>query len=90
MKTQYIYLHGFASSPNSAKAQYINERFSELNHSLIIPDFNQNDFSHLTLSRQIRQISQLLPLDTPVTLLGSSFGGLTAAYLAENIIKLNA
>lgn len=83
MKNKYIYLHGFASSPNSAKAQYIRERFSELNHSLMIPDLNQNDFSHLTLSRQIAQVVQLLPIDTPVTLLGSSFGGLTAASLAE-------
>ncbi|PSF38445.1 esterase [Aphanothece hegewaldii CCALA 016] len=84
MTNQYIYLHGFASSPDSAKAQYISDRFSSLSLPLIIPDLNQNDFTHLTLSRQIKQVQKLFsPLETSVTLLGSSFGGLTSAYLAE-------
>lgn len=84
MTTKYIYLHGLASNPNSAKAQYISDRFSELSFPLIIPDLNQNDFSHLTLSRQIAQVSPLfLSSNAAVTLLGSSFGGLTSAWLAE-------
>jgi pimeloyl-ACP methyl ester carboxylesterase len=86
--TKYIYLHGFASSPDSAKAQYISDRFSELPISLIIPDLNQNDFPHLTLTRQIAQVSHLLSFDAPVTLLGSSFGGLTSAWLAEKYTQV--
>lgn len=86
--TKYIYLHGFASSPDSAKAQYISDRFSELSLPLMIPDLNENDFSHLTLSRQIEQVSRLLRRDASVTLLGSSFGGLTSAYLAEKYTQV--
>ncbi len=80
----YIYLHGFASSPQSAKAKYLRDRFHSVNHVLELLDLNQNDFSHLTLSRQIRQVqASLPPAPTPVTLIGSSFGGLTAAWVAE-------
>ncbi|WP_299043679.1 YqiA/YcfP family alpha/beta fold hydrolase [uncultured Thermosynechococcus sp.] len=80
---QYLYLHGFASSPRSGKAQYFRDRFEELGQSLLIPDLNQGDFFHLTLSRQIAQVAALLSPGEPVTIIGSSFGGLTAAWLAE-------
>lgn len=80
----YIYLHGFASSPQSAKARYLFDRFQELGLALITPDFNQGGFSTLTLSRQIQQVRSLLPPDHgPVTLIGSSFGGLTAAWVGD-------
>ena len=79
---KYIYLHGFASIPNSAKARFIRDRFLEKQISLSIPDLNQNNFSDLTLTRQINQVSQEFS-DGPVTLIGSSFGGLTAAWLGE-------
>lgn len=80
----YLYLHGFASSPQSAKAQYLGDRFQSLNLSLTIPDLNQGGFYNLTLTRQIQQVEALFPADsTPVVLIGSSFGGLTAAWLGE-------
>ena len=79
---KYIYLHGFASSPNSAKARYIRDRFLEKQIALSVPDLNQNNFSDLTLTRQINQVSQEFS-DGPVTLIGSSLGGLTAAWLGE-------
>jgi len=79
---KYIYLHGFASSPDSAKARYIRDRFLEKQISLSVPDLNQNNFSELTLTRQMRQVSQEFS-DVPVTLIGSSLGGLTAAWLGE-------
>jgi len=81
---KYIYLHGFASSPGSAKAVYLRDRFAELGVTLLIPDLNQNDFSHLTLTRQIQQIqTEFLSTPTPITLIGSSLGGLTAAWLGD-------
>lgn len=83
METCYIYLHGFASSPQSAKAQALSDRFREKNLSLLIPDLNQGDFFNLTLSRQIQQVEQLFPAEQPITLIGSSFGGLTAAWLGD-------
>lgn len=78
----FIYLHGFASSPQSAKAQYFGECFRALGLPLQIPDLNQNDFYHLTLTRQLQQVEQLL-IESPVTIIGSSFGGLTAAWLGQ-------
>lgn len=80
----FIYLHGFASSPRSAKAVYLQHQFQSIGQSLILPDLNQGDFFHLTLPRQIQQVEALLPeKDSPVTLIGSSFGGLTAAWIGE-------
>lgn len=84
-QTDYIYLHGFASSPKSSKAQYLRDRFSTLNIPLKIPDFNQGGFSDLTITRQIQQVkAEIEPDNTSVTLIGSSLGGFTAAWLGEN------
>ena len=83
--TEYIYLHGFASSPKSNKAQYLRDRFAEKNIDLKILDLNQGDFSNLTLTRQIEQTRSAFPDgDTPITLIGSSFGALTCAWVAQD------
>ncbi|MGK7941006.1 MAG: YqiA/YcfP family alpha/beta fold hydrolase [Crocosphaera sp.] len=83
-KTKYIYLHGFASSPNSTKAQQFKTLFAQQNIPLLIPDLNQNDFYHLTITRQIKQIATYLENDPAATvLIGSSLGGLTSAWLGE-------
>lgn len=79
---KHVYLHGFASSPRSTKAQHLSDRFQSLHLSLEIPDLNQGNFQNLTLTRQIRQVQTLIK--EPVTLIGSSFGGLTAAWIAED------
>ncbi|AFY82953.1 YqiA/YcfP family alpha/beta fold hydrolase [Oscillatoria acuminata] len=80
----YIYLHGFASSPDSFKANYLRDRFAELAIPLKIPNLNQGDFSHLTLTRQLEQVAKEFPPENAkVTLIGSSFGGLTSAWLAQ-------
>ena len=81
---RFIYLHGFASSPESAKAVYLRKAFAGLDISLEIPDLNQEDFSHLTITRQLQQVARMFPPDgTPVTLIGSSLGGLTSAWLGQ-------
>ncbi|MEP0857976.1 YqiA/YcfP family alpha/beta fold hydrolase [Trichocoleus sp. DQ-U1] len=80
----YLYLHGFASSPQSTKAIYLRDRLSSLKIPLTIPDFNQGDFSHLTITRQIKQVAAEFPPNSmPVTVIGSSLGGLTAAWVGE-------
>ncbi len=80
----YIYLHGFASSPFSTKACYLGDRFTEKGINLKILDLNQGDFSHLTLTKQIHRVASSFPsANTIVTIIGSSFGGLSAAHLAE-------
>ncbi|MDY7012048.1 MAG: YqiA/YcfP family alpha/beta fold hydrolase [Cyanobacteriota bacterium] len=87
---QYIYLHGFASSPRSTKAQYLRDRFAEVGIPLNVLDLNQGDFSHLTLTRQLQQTAAIFPERyIPVTLIGSSFGGLTAAWLAQQLPQVH-
>jgi uncharacterized protein len=99
--SSYIYLHGFASSPDSAKAKYFRDRISAIPIDLKTPDLNQNDFSSLTLTRQLQQIEteflqpQTLDIQAEnvknpgeVTIIGSSFGGLTAAWLAQRQISV--
>ncbi|MBW4624288.1 MAG: alpha/beta hydrolase [Brasilonema octagenarum HA4186-MV1] len=84
MSGEFIYLHGFASSPDSAKAKYIRTCFAQANIKLKIPDLNADDFSHLTITRQLSQIASEFNHDsTPVTLIGSSLGGLSAAHLGQ-------
>ncbi|BAY33913.1 hypothetical protein NIES2107_58170 [Nostoc carneum NIES-2107] len=87
----FIYLHGFASSPHSAKAQDISDRFAQIGIKLTIPDLNAGDFSHLTITRQINQIAAEFPADSaPVTLIGSSLGGLTAAHLGQKYSQVQS
>ncbi len=85
----YIYLHGWASSPDSSKAVFFQQQFAKYAISIQIPDLNQNDFYHLTITRQINQVAALFPDDnTPVTLIGSSLGGLTSLWLAEKYLQV--
>jgi uncharacterized protein len=85
----YFYLHGFASSPNSTKAQDIQQRLSQLQISISIPDLNRGGFSDLTITRQIQQITAELPPNSqPVTLIGSSLGGLISAHLAQQYLQV--
>ncbi|MEM9165347.1 MAG: YqiA/YcfP family alpha/beta fold hydrolase, partial [Cyanobacteria bacterium P01_F01_bin.4] len=51
-------------------------------HAMQIPDLNQDNFGQLTLTRQIQQVRPLVQANT--VLIGSSFGGLTACWLAEH------
>lgn len=81
--TTYIYLHGFASSPKSSKAKYLRDRFREIGLDLQVLDLNRDDFTNLTLTRQIRQTIAAFPKDESITLIGSSFGALTAAWVAQ-------
>jgi uncharacterized protein len=78
-----FYLHGFASSPNSTKVGYFSDRLREHGVTVRCPDFNQPDFSTLTLTRMLDQLAtELGALDgNRATLIGSSLGG-TLAILA--------
>ncbi len=81
----YIYLHGFASGPGSTKAQALKSRFASVGIDLLVPDLNRGDFTHLTISRQIAQVVDLFPQDgSPITLIGASLGGWTAAIIAQD------
>lgn len=84
----YFYLHGFASSPQSAKATYLRERFAAIQIELPTPDLNQGDFANLTLTRNINQVEAEFPSGVPITLIGSSLGGITAAWLGQRNLQV--
>lgn len=90
-KYTYIYLHGFASSPKSNKAVYLRDRFAEININLKVIDLNQDNFTYLTLTRQIDQVeSEIIDESQPVILIGSSFGGVTSTFLAERSLHIQS
>ncbi|TAD78991.1 MAG: alpha/beta fold hydrolase [Oscillatoriales cyanobacterium] len=82
---RYFYLHGFASGPQSFKARDLAARFRSRGQELTLLDFNDGGFADLTLTRQIQQVERAIAAEPsqPVTLIGSSFGGLTALWVAE-------
>jgi uncharacterized protein len=82
--SRVLYLHGFASSPASRKAQFFSTKLKELGFAVEIPDLAEGDFRHLTLSKQLAVVARLAQA-RPVTLIGSSMGGyLAALYAAEH------
>ncbi|WP_404784785.1 YqiA/YcfP family alpha/beta fold hydrolase [Altericista sp. CCNU0014] len=85
----YLYLHGFASGPQSVKAVDLRDRFAARGIDLKVPDLNQPDFFNLTLTRQIQQCEAILAADSGAwTIVGSSLGGLTATWLAQRNLKV--
>jgi pimeloyl-ACP methyl ester carboxylesterase len=85
-----LYLHGFASSPHSRKAQFFADKLSAKGIHLEIPVLDQGDFRNLTITGQLGVIEQVVA-DQPVVLIGSSLGGYLAALYAVrhlNVLRL--
>jgi pimeloyl-ACP methyl ester carboxylesterase len=79
-----FYLHGFASSAQSTKARYFQDRLTERGRTLVCPDFNGPDFRTLTMTRMLEQLDRAIGRpDQPVALVGSSLGGTLAVLAAE-------
>jgi pimeloyl-ACP methyl ester carboxylesterase len=81
-----FYLHGFASSPESGKAEYLRARLAPLGIPLHAPDFNEPDFSSLTVSRMLEQVRAAVAAlpPGPVGLIASSLGGFVAIHAAAS------
>jgi len=79
--SRLIYLHGFASSPQSTKGQYFRQRFADLARELELPDLTQGDFEHSTLTQQLGLLDSLIGGQRAI-LIGSSLGGYLAALFA--------
>jgi pimeloyl-ACP methyl ester carboxylesterase len=79
-----LYLHGFASSPESSKATYFSDRLAARGIRMECPDLNQPDFSTLTVSRMLQQVEDRIRALPPgdVALIGSSLGGFVAVEAA--------
>jgi hypothetical protein len=78
---RFVYLHGFASGPQSRKAQSFRRALAECGIELEIPRLDEGDFERLTISRQLRMVEKTLA-GTPCRLIGSSMGGYLAALYA--------
>jgi pimeloyl-ACP methyl ester carboxylesterase len=77
-----IYLHGFASTPLSRKAQVFERGFREQGTRIEVPDLAEGDFEHLTITGQLRVVERVAA-GRPVSLIGSSMGGYLAALYAS-------
>jgi uncharacterized protein len=76
-----LYLHGFASAPSSSKAQFFRRILESAGATVEIPDLNEGDFEHLTITRQLALLERIAS-GAPVGLMGSSLGGYLAALYA--------
>lgn len=85
--TRFVYLHGFASSPQSSKAQFFRKRFAERGLELNIPALDQGNFTALTITGQLEVIDAAVA-GQPTVLLGSSMGGYLAALYAARHLNI--
>jgi pimeloyl-ACP methyl ester carboxylesterase len=84
-----VYLHGFASSPDSSKAAFFAERFAGHGVTFLCPDLNQPAFAALTVTRMLQQLdAQICALpQADVVLIGSSLGGFVAVEAAARQVR---
>ena len=77
--TKILYLHGFASSSNSTKANLINSFIKENAKStqILIPDLD-ND-----IESAYHQIDLIIKKESPSSIIGSSLGGFYATYFSD-------
>jgi len=80
-----VYLHGFASSPASSKAQRFARELAARGVGMSCPDFNQPDFETLTVTRMLDQTADAVAAAPvgPVALIGSSLGAFVAIHSAR-------
>ena len=86
--TRIVYLHGFASTPLSTKAQFFKRQFDGADFE--IPRLDNGDFETLTVTGQLQVVDRAVHGD-PVILMGSSLGGYLAALYAsrhDNVERL--
>ena len=85
--SRLFYLHGFASSARSTKAGYFSDRLRAHGLGMRCPDFNEPDFSTMTMTRMLAQLDRELAGAGPgaVTLIGSSLGGTLAILAAARL-----
>ncbi len=78
-----LYLHGFASGPQSRKAGFFAGRLREAGFPVDIADLAEDGFERLTISGQLRVIERSARGQS-VVLIGSSLGGYLAALYAAS------
>jgi uncharacterized protein len=79
-----LYLHGFASSARSSKATFFAKQLLDAGINLQTPDFNEPDFSTLTITRMVDHVLGILAAhpNERAVLIGSSLGAFVAVQVA--------
>lgn len=78
---KFVYLHGFASSPASGKAQFFAGKLREEGLEVAVPYLENEGFRNLTVSGQLKVIEGAAQGQS-VRLIGSSMGGYLASLYA--------
>ncbi len=80
-----IYLHGFASSPASGKAERFRQELEARGVGFSCPDLNQPAFETLTTTRMLAQVREVVARvpEGPIALVGSSLGAFVAVHAAD-------
>ncbi len=84
---KFVYLHGFASSPLSRKAQFFAGKLRDLGHGVVVPYLEKEGFRNLTVSGQLRVI-EAAAAGQKIRLIGSSMGGYLSALYASNHMEV--
>ena len=79
----FVYIHGFASSPQSRKAQAFRQALAAKGVSVETPAMDRGEFEHLTISGQLAVLESVIG-EKSVCLIGSSMGGYLAALYAAS------
>jgi len=82
VKGPVLYLHGFASGPESSKGAFFRRRFAELGVPVDLPDLAGGDFENLTITSQLEIATRRIAELGPELVIGSSLGGYLAALYA--------
>jgi pimeloyl-ACP methyl ester carboxylesterase len=83
-----LYLHGFASGPQSTKGLAFDKHFAERGVAIERMNLRVPSFEHLRLSTMIATVRAAI--DDTAILIGSSLGALTAARVAERDDRVRA
>jgi len=80
-----VYLHGFASSPASGKAERFRRELEARGIGYSCPDLNLPKFETLTTTRMLAQVRDVVAgiPEGPVALVGSSLGAFVAVHAAD-------
>jgi hypothetical protein len=88
---RWLYLHGFASGPESAKGVALSAHYARQGIQLNRLNLRQPSLEHLRLSAMMRTVREAMGGERDRSILfGSSLGGLTACRVAEEDARVCA
>jgi hypothetical protein len=88
---RWLYLHGFASGPESSKGVALSEHYARQGIHLRRLNLRQPSLEHLRLSAMMRTVREAIGGERErAVVFGSSLGGLTACRVAEEDARVCA